>query len=306
MAAEKTPYTVTNRLTNKLPEVPQAELADGEDLIVIEQLVPFENHPFKVDTESEDYLQLLESIRTQGQLEPILIRLYKNDTYQIISGHRRVAACMELGLEHVRAIVRPIKDDDEAVIAMVHSNFHRSVISTSEKTKAYRMWHDAEKHQGKRGDTAALIGAENDETGRNVKRYVRLSYLTDDLLQSVDDKSITMVAGVDLSYLNDVTQRLVYDISSRCGIEVTAEIAAKLRGMFEASGETTLNEDAIKSVFLDCTGKKATKGGVSIKQKDLTPYFEPDTSREAMTSVIFKLLDGWRDGRFELGEDGDR
>ena len=129
----------------------KASSNDGTSIVSIDDLVEFDNHPFVVDTESNEFEELVDSIKENGLIYPILVRPME-DKYEIISGHRRVAACRAAGIEELPAIVREL-DDFEATVFMVHSNFARNEISIMERAKAYRMCHDVEKHQGKKNDS---------------------------------------------------------------------------------------------------------------------------------------------------------
>ena len=149
--------------------------------INIDLLIPFENHPFKKRNGIENE-ELTESVKENGLLEPIIVRSFSAGTYEIISGHRRVEACKELGIQIVPAIVREMSKD-EAVIAMVDSNLQREHLLPSEKAFAYKMKLEATKHQGKAtsrqvvGKLESADKISESESGRQVQRYIRLTHL---------------------------------------------------------------------------------------------------------------------------------
>ena len=194
-----------------------------KDLVIINisKLHPFEGHPFKV-RDNEEMNRLVESIQTQGIAEPLLVRPLENtaDEYEVISGHRRLRAAQKAGLTEVPAFIHAI-NRDEAAILLVDCNLHRGQLLPSEKAFAYKLKYDAMKRQGKAIDftlgqivpksdmprTMALIGAEAGESYKTVQRYIRLTYLIPELLDKMDEDKIAFSVGVELSYLDEPTQR---------------------------------------------------------------------------------------------------
>lgn len=290
-------FNISNNMTDNfsaLSLLDDAKEDNGEAEAVsvsLDRLVPFDNHPFKVDTESEDYAQLVESIKEQGLLEPLLVRPTGDGNFQIISGHRRAKACRDAGLDRAEVLVKNM-DDDTATIAMVHANFHRSVISISEKAKAYRMWYDAEKHQGKRGDTAQDIGDENGESKTTVKYYVALSYLIDGLLDMIDAGTLGMKGGYKLYQMDEGSQKCIYKIASDHNRPISVEVATALRKLYDDGDRLPLTAESVYSVFLENSDSKPTKGNRLVLRKDIDAYFEPNTSDEDITSTIMRLLEG--------------
>lgn len=188
----------------------------------ISKLHPFEGHPYKV-LDNEDMEALVESIRTQGVLTPLVVRPMEEDAYEIISGHRRLHACKKAGIGTVPAIIYSL-DRNAAAIALVDSNLHREHILPSEKAFAYKLKMDALSRQGQRTDltsrqvvgrleTADMI-AEN-ESGRQVQRYIRLTHLLPELLEKVDEGKIAFTPAVHLSYLSPAEQGWVLDEMER-------------------------------------------------------------------------------------------
>ena len=193
--------------------------------IKISQIEPFYNHPFKV-TKDESFISLVDSIRINGLLVPIIVRRKDIITYELISGHRRLKAYEFLGYKEIECNVVEM-DDDEAIIYMVDSNMYRDKLLPSEKGFAYKMKMDAMKHQGKKTSTqfvaksrtADKVGKLFNDSRENVRRYIRLTKLIPELLNLIDntvlyDKRTYLTMGVsigiELSYLNIEEQRLVY------------------------------------------------------------------------------------------------
>lgn len=185
--------------------------------IRVDKLRTFEGHPFKV-IDNEDMEVLVESIREQGILCPLIVRPIENaDEYEVISGHRRLHAAIKAGLSEVPALIYPL-NRNEAMIAVVDSNLHRERILPSEKAYAYKMKMEAMKAQGKRtdltssqvttrSDTAAEIGKAQNESRDQVFRYIRLTHLIPELLDKVDEGVIALSPAVELSYLSEEQQK---------------------------------------------------------------------------------------------------
>lgn len=185
--------------------------------IPLEELHPFKDHPFKIQS-GEEMDRMIESIRKVGAITPALARPLDGDGYELISGHRRLAACQVLGLKTMPVIVREMTDD-EAVIAMVDANLQRETILPSEKAFAYRMKLEAIKHQGRSTSTqlvsklrsAEIVGIQNDESREKVRRYIRLTYLIPELLNKVDEGKIAFSPAVEISFLTEEEQRILLD-----------------------------------------------------------------------------------------------
>lgn len=185
--------------------------------ININLLIPFENHPFK-KRDGIEQRELVESIVQNGLLEPITVRSFPAGKYEIISGHRRVEACKELGITEVPATIKEMSKD-EAIIAMVDSNIHREHLLPSEKAFAYKMKLDAMKHQGK--TTSCQVGAKlrtdeqiaeiANDSARQIQRYIRLTYLIPELLKLVDEERIAFTPAVELSYLSEYEQQILLE-----------------------------------------------------------------------------------------------
>ena len=189
--------------------------------IPLELIDDFPDHPFKV-RDDEDMMQLVESIKERGVITPATVRQKEDGRYELISGHRRKRACELAGFEALRCEVVDL-DRDAATVLMVESNYQRSQILPSEKAFAYKMRLEAMKRQGQRSDlTLSPVGTKFDrsseaiteETGdsRNqIHRYIRLTNLVQELLDLVDEGKIKMRPAVELSYLDEDSQRAVVD-----------------------------------------------------------------------------------------------
>ncbi len=184
--------------------------------IPVEKIRPFEGHPYKV-LDNEEMNTLIDSIQQKGVISPIVVRPLENtdDEYEIISGHRRLRASVKAGLETVPALIYAVTRD-EAAIMLVDSNLHREHILPSEKAFAYRLKMDAMNHQGQRTDlTCGQVGHKSrenvseTESGRQVQRYIRLTYLIPELLEMMDEDKIALSVGVELSFLDEQMQ---YDL----------------------------------------------------------------------------------------------
>lgn len=198
-----------------------------------------EPQPFR-SYSSEKLQELAESIQAHGVLEAIHVRPH-NGRYQILAGHNRAKAAAIAGKRTIPAIVEDV-DDNEAVLILVDSNLqHREKLLPSEKAKAYQMRLEALKHQGQRreptsrqivgkSESAALVGKESGESGRQVQRYVRLNYLHPELLEMVNDEKIGVTTGVDLSYIEPESQALLVTVMQENGIEkISGKQAQSLR-----------------------------------------------------------------------------
>lgn len=182
--------------------------------IPLTELHPFKDHPFKIQNDDE-MKRLMKSIQKFGTLTPALARPLPEGGYELISGHRRLAACQVLGIETMPVIIREMSDD-EAVIAMVDANLQREHILPSEKAFAYKMKLEAIKHQGitsrQVGEkllSVTQVSKESDDSERQVQRYIRLTYLIPELLEMVDENKIAFNPAVEISYLEQSEQRVL-------------------------------------------------------------------------------------------------
>ena len=218
--------------------------------IPISELDDFPDHPFKVK-DDEDMENLVESVSRSGILVPAMVRRKPDGRYEIISGHRRKRACQKLGLETLRCEVVEMTKD-EAIIKMVESNFQRSVILPTEKAYAYKMRLEAMNRQGQRSDltstpvgeklsgkeatSVSMMGNETGESATQIQRYIRLTHLVPELQEFVDEGKIKMRPAVELSYLDEETQRDIVDRIDETEAFPSHDQAIRLRKAYE-SGE---------------------------------------------------------------------
>lgn len=186
----------------------------------LKSLVPFRNHPFKL-RDGEEKEQLLQSIKTQGTIEPLIVRPLSESEYEVISGHRRMEICRELGIEKVPVVIRNLTDE-QAISMMTDANLHRENILPSERAFAYKMkWELAKKSERTLSQPATRI--RNDDViaqsfgiGKDtLHRYIRLTYLIPDLLEMVDEGRIALTPAVELSYLTNEEQQELLKLNMR-------------------------------------------------------------------------------------------
>lgn len=254
------------------------------------ELHPFKDHPFRVQND-EEMKRMIESIKKVGAITPAVARPI-NGGYEIISGHRRLAAYQELGLETMPVIVRDMTDD-EAVIAMVDANLQRETVLPSEKAFAFKMKLDAIKHQGV---ASAQVGqkllsvekvAEDAGESRNqIKRYIRLTYLIPELLAMVDDGKIAFNPAVEISYLSKDEQRILLDAMDLN--DCTPSHAQSIR-LKKLSQEGSLDSQIIYGVMSE--EKPNQKEQIKFKREDFKKYFPPNYSDEQMRKDILKGLE---------------
>ncbi len=259
----------------------------------IQKLRPFESHPFQVKDDDE-MNQLVWSVLTQGVLTPLVVRPLENDEYEVISGHRRLHACQKAGIETVPALIYAL-DRDAAAIALVDSNLHREKILPSEKAFAYKLKMDALSRQGQRTDltsrqvvgkleTADLI-AEN-ESGRQVQRYIRLTELIPQILSMVDAGKIALTPAVELSYLTGQEQQDLLETmeSEDCTPSLSQAVQMKKLSQF---GELTM--DKIFEILREPKANQQEK--ISFRVEDLRKFFPKSYSVARIQERILKLLE---------------
>jgi ParB family chromosome partitioning protein len=265
--------------------------------VAVKKLSPFPSHPFKV-LDDEKMQETVESIREHGIICPLIVRQGKGDGYEIIAGHRRKRACELLGIETVPCFIRSLTDE-EATIIMVDSNIQREEILYSEKAYAYKMKLDAVRKQGQRTDltsrqvvgkleAADEVGEKSGESGRQVQRFIRLTFLIKPLLDYVDEKKIPFNAGIELSYLEPEMQEQLCRVMERLCVFPSLAQAKKLK---ELGKEGKLDGNGIEIILSD---EKQAAPAVKLQRKKLNEYFPADYSVEQMEEVIFDLLKRWR------------
>ena len=254
----------------------------------ISELTPFKNHPFKVKNDAE-MAELMKSIADAGVLSPALARPKEGGGYELISGHRRLAACKALGMDTMPVIVRKLTDE-EAVITMVDSNLQREHILPSEKAFAYKMKLDALKHQGKSsgqlGQKWSRDELSDTDSGRQIQRYIRLTNLIPEILQMVDDGRIALTPAVELSYLQPSEQETLFSIMDCDEVTPSLSQAQRLRRMSE---EQRFTDSAVMQLMSEVKGNQVEY--VKVPVDKLRSFFRPDTSMKQMTETLVKAMD---------------
>ena len=281
--------------------VPNEEVATEIDLV---QIRSFKNHPFKV-IDDEKMRDLMDSIKENGILTPVLVRPISNNLYEMISGHRRMHAASMLKMDVIPAIIREMSDE-EAVLKMVDSNIQREELLPSEKAFAYKMKLEAMKKQGSRSDltsdqngrkleSAYVISEQVGESKTQVRRFIRLTELIPELLDFVDRKKINFTIAVDISYLEQEIQKWLFNYICANGTITPAQIRA-LRKQCEAGAIT---QKKMVSVLNDCIRPKTVSRKVTISEKKLSQYFDEQYTTEEMERILFELLEQWKERRKE-------
>ena len=257
------------------------------EFLPIDKLRPFENHPFRVKDDAE-MDQLVFSVLTQGLLTPIVVRKTDTEEYEVISGHRRLRACQKAGIETVPALIYSM-DRDAAIIALVDSNLHREHLLPSEKAFAYRMKMEAMSHQGR---TCGQVGHKsrdflsNDESGRQIQRYIRLTYLIPEILQMVDEKKIALTPAVELSYLTESQQR---DLLETMESEDCTPSLSQSQQLKKLSQSGVLNMDRILELMQQPKANQEEK--LRFDLKDIRHYFPKNYTTERIQKTILQLLE---------------
>lgn len=270
--------------------------------IEIRKIHSFADHPFKV-LDDEKMLDLVESVKANGVLTPVLIRPDDQNGYEMISGHRRMHAAMLAGFDTIPAIVRELSDDD-AVIAMVDANIQREELLPSEKAFAYKMKLEAMKRQGARIDLTCaqndhksgvksreLLGEQIGISSAQIQRYIRLTELIPELLDMVDSKKLKFTVAVDISYIDKNIQQWIYEYIHDTGFIKPNQIAA-LRKQLE---QGNVNQGFMISIFNSCMAAKRPERKVTFSERKLTKYFPNNYSVEDMERVIESLLNQWKE-----------
>lgn len=259
--------------------------------IPLAELHPFKGHPFKVRN-NEEMQRMIESIRKVGAITPALARPLPDGGYELISGHRRLAACQVLGVETMPVIVRELSDD-EAVIAMVDANLQRETILPSEKAFAYKMKLDAIKHQGIASVQVAekllsveKVAEEAGESKDQVRRYIRLTYLIPELLSMVDDNKIAFNPAVEISYLDRDEQLTLLDAINMNDCTPSHAQSIRLKKM---SQDGLLTADAIYAILSE--EKPNQKEQIKLPRDELRKYFPQNYSDEQIKRDILKGLE---------------
>ena len=266
----------------------------SEDIVEmpLSEMHAYKNHPFKV-LDDESMAEFAESVKTYGVIHPGIVRKDPDGGYELISGHRRHMACKIAGLETMPVRVLEL-DDDEAAICMADANFYqREEILPSEKAKAYRIKYESLKHQGKAGNGLTLdrIGETAGESGKTVQRFIRLSYLEDELLDMVDTKKLGSNQGIDISYLDRAAQVNVAEAIRRSGAVMSTEMSVKIR---EAAATSNLS---LEKAFMLPLEKKPAARKYVIGEEIGGRYVNKNISDKELDEIIIGALNMYFEAR---------
>lgn len=290
-----------------IDELLGAPSTEGTIDLDVRTIIPFENHPFKVidDDKMDD---LVESIKENGVINPVLVRPDDEGTYEMISGHRRLHAAKRAGLQKIPAIVKEMTNDD-AIVAMVDSNMQREELLPSERAFSLKMKMDAMNHRGNRTDltlspeetklhSAEAVGETVGLKRAQVHRYIRLTFLIPNLIEKVDDGLVSIGMAVEMSYLSKRYQEWIYDYISQIGM-VSMEQIMELRNYREDDSLTREQLYELLSKAKAVREKRKTR--LIISEQDLNRFFPPEYTNAQIAKVIKELLEQWKKER----ESGD-
>ena len=273
---------------------------DRITLLPLSELHDFPNHPFKV-RDDEAMQETAESIRQYGVLVPAIVRPREDGGYEIIAGHRRRHGSELAGLSAMPCIVRQM-DDDTATILMVDSNIQRENILPSERAQAYKMKLEAIKRQGTRHDLTSdqlgqklsgknsreVIAENSNDSPTQIQRYIRLTELSPELQQMVDEKKIGMTPAVEISYLKPEEQQML--LTAIDSEQATPSLSQAQR-MKKLSRDGKLNDDTMLDIMME--QKKPEGYNVVLSADKLRKYFPRSYTPQKMEETILKLLDAW-------------
>ena len=276
---------------------------EGTQEIRIDQIYPFENHPFKV-LDDDKMTDLVESIKENGILVPVLVRPDDEGSYEMISGHRRLHAAKAAGLSTIPAVIKEMTND-EATIAMVDANIQREEILPSERAYSFKMKMDAMRRQGARIDlidgtsdtecrklnTAEIVGEECGMKQVQVRKYVRLTELIQELMNLVDEKKVPIVLGVELSYLDHDIQGWVYEYIKENGFLKKEQVEA----LRKQANPENMTQFTVISIMNDALPGNKASGRVNLSEKKLDKYFPSHVSANERERVILNLLQKWKE-----------
>ncbi len=270
--------------------------------VLLADLYPFPNHPFKV-RDDDSMNETVLSIKEHGVLVPAIARPRESGGYELVAGHRRKHACELAGLETMPVLIRKM-DDDTATIIMVDSNLQREEILPSERAAAYKMKLEAIKRQGKRTDLTSdqveqksepsktsreIIAEKSPDSPSQVQRYIRLTELTPVLQSMVDEKKIAMTPAVELSYLKPEEQSMLV---TTIDYEQATPSLSQAQRMKKQSQEGRLTEDSMLEIM--CEQKKPEWDRVTLGGEKLRKYFPRSYTPQQIEAVIYRLLDLWQ------------
>ena len=258
--------------------------------IPVEKLRPFAGHPFKVKDDDE-MNTLIESIQTQGVLSPLIVRPIENtDEYEVVSGHRRLHAAQKAGITEIPALIYAL-DRDAAAIAVVDSNLHREHILPSEKAFAYKLKMEALSHQGtsrQLGEkwSVSQISESANESERQIHRYIRLTHLIPEFLEKMDKGEIALSVGVELSFLDESSQR---EVLEQCAINDCTPSYSQAWRVHKADREGTLTKAVIQSIMSE--EKANQKVRLKIPMERIRKYFPQSYTAAQIEDAVVKLCE---------------
>ena len=284
----------------------------------INALVPYQDQPFRPYTK-EKLIVLAEDIAENGVLSPIIVRLIDEDTYQILAGHNRVEACKLLGMDSIPSIVKPV-DDNQAALIMLNTNLNqRDELLPSEKAFAYKMQLETMKRQGRRTDLCSIGAQENEDdiysngaqvksrdiiadqnnTSREqVRRYIRLTYLNQPLLDRVDNGNLPFRAGVNLSYLTEAQQKGLLEYIDAYGIKITLDQSERLKDAAKVNEPEGILISKLDGIFdrepkpvKEKTPPSPFKKAYTAAGKRLEQYFTEGQEAEEIEDIIVTAVE---------------
>lgn len=285
--------TSVDSLFTTQQERDEANLKKIYDIPICE-IDDFPEHPYQVN-DDEDMDRLVESIKERGIITPATVRKKDDGRYELISGHRRKRACEIAGIESLRCDVVDLTRD-EAIVLMVESNYQRSNILPSEKAFAYKMRIEAMSRQGKRTDLTSRplgeklsveeISDDSGDSARQIHRYIRLTNLVPELLEYVDNGQMKMRPAVEISYLDEESQRDVVDRIEETEVFPSHAQTIRMRKLFE-KGE--LNYDKVTEIMEEAKPNQVSKRKFSYENlRQYIPDSYTDTKAE---ELVIKALD---------------
>ena len=271
----------------------------GTTDVDVNAIYPFENHPFKV-LDDEKMEELVDSIKLNGILTPVIVRPDDEGTYEMISGHRRLHAAKRAGLQKIPAIVKEMTNDD-AILAMVDSNLQREEILPSEKAFAYKMKYEAMRRQGARKDlTSSQVGtklrADNElarqvgESRNQVQRYIRLTELIPELLNLVDEKRLPFVTGYEMTFFTREIQKWLYEYCRENGIPKWDQVNG-LRGVDMAK----LTQEEMIQMLNGIRPAQTLPSKITFTERKLNQYLPKYMSMPEKERLIITLLEKWKE-----------
>ena len=283
----------------------KTDVRDPDEKVVeieMERLRAFSNHPFKVIGDSQ-MIELQDSIKKYGVLNPLIVRPKIEGYYEIISGHRRKYAAEKLGYKKIPVIICMLQDD-EAVVIMVDSNLQREQITPSEKAYAYKMKYDAIKKKAGRKNCSQVdhntgkrsidvIGELCGDSAKQVQRYIKITELIPELLDKVDDGTMGFTPAVQLSYLKKKEQQEIMNAidSTQC----TPSLSQAIR-MKKLSESGKLTEAEIEGILGEVKQKETDR--VIFKNEQLYRFFPSTYTSEQMRREILEILKSWRNSNW--------